>query len=94
MKISEDIKSISYVKRHTNDVFEQIKRTGRPVIITQNGEPTAVLLDVKSFERHQETRALLEIITTGVEEIKLGKVHSQSDVIASAKKRLVQARKQ
>lgn len=88
MKISEDIKPISYVKRHTNEVLEQIRRTGRPVIITQNGEPAAVLEAVETFEEQQEIRALLEIARNGIEEIREGKVAEHSDVVKVVKTRL------
>ena len=88
MKISEDIKSISYVKRHTNEVLDQIRQTGRPVIITQNGEPAAILEGIESFEEHQETTALLELVRQGIEEIKAGKTVSHSDAVESARERL------
>lgn len=42
----EDFKSISDLRKKTREIFEQIHRTGRPVIITVNGKPDAVLLDV------------------------------------------------
>lgn len=85
MKISEDIKSISYVKQHTNKVLDQIRSTGRPVVITQNGEPAAILEDVASFENRQETKSLMELIKVGIEEIKENKIHSHDDVLISAR---------
>jgi prevent-host-death family protein len=45
MHISTDIKSVTYLKSRAADVLEQINKTNRPVIITQNGEPGAVLQD-------------------------------------------------
>ncbi len=51
LSIIEDFKSISDLKKKTREIFEQIHRTGRPVIITVNGKPDAVLLDVSVFER-------------------------------------------
>ena len=47
----EDIKSVSDLKKKTNEIFKQMHRTGRPIIVTVNGKPDAVLLDVEIFER-------------------------------------------
>ncbi len=88
MKISEDIKPISYFKKYTNEVLEQIQSTGRPVIITQNGSPAAILEDVKTFEDRQEMLALLEIVKQGVNEIKAGEILNHKDVISTARNKL------
>ena len=45
MNISKDIKPITYLKSKAPDLLKQINETHRPVIITQNGEPRAVLQD-------------------------------------------------
>ena len=50
MNLSEDIRSITYLKSKAADLFTQINETHRPVIITQNGEPEAVLQDPRSYE--------------------------------------------
>lgn len=51
LSISEDIKSVSDLKKKTNEIFRQMHRTGRPIIVTVNGRPDAVLLDVEVFEK-------------------------------------------
>ena len=50
MNIKNDIKPISYLKSRSAEVLKQINETHRPVIITQNGEPRAVLQDPESYE--------------------------------------------
>jgi prevent-host-death family protein len=50
ISISEDIKSVSDLKKKTNEIFRQMHRTGRPIIVTVNGRPDAVLLDAAVFE--------------------------------------------
>ena len=47
INISEDIKSVSDLKKKTNAIFKQMHNTGRPIIVTVNGKPDAVLLDVE-----------------------------------------------
>ena len=51
ISISEDIKSVSELKKKTNEIFKQMHHTGRPIVITVNGKPDAVLIDVQVFEK-------------------------------------------
>lgn len=51
LSISKDIKSVSDLKKKTNEIFRQMHHTGRPIIVTVNGRPDAVLLDVEVFEK-------------------------------------------
>jgi prevent-host-death family protein len=80
MNISTDIKPVTYLKSKTADLLKQINETHRPVIITQNGEPKAVLQDPKSYENMRNAIGILKLISQGEEEIKNGKSKSQEDV--------------
>ncbi len=80
MNISTDIKPVTYLKSKTADLLKQINETHRPVIITQNGEPTAVLQDPKSYENMRNAIGILKLISQGEEKIKNGKSKSQEDV--------------
>jgi PHD/YefM family antitoxin component YafN of YafNO toxin-antitoxin module len=51
------------------------------LIITQNGEPKAVIQDVASYEETQETLALLKILALGNDQVAQGKVKSVRDVV-------------
>ena len=88
MNISSDIKPVTYLKSRAADLLKQINETHRPVIITQNGEPRAVVQDPKSFENMKNAIGLLKLISIGEEDIRAGKAHSQEDVFASIEKNL------
>ena len=77
MNISSDIKPVTYLKSNTADLLEQINETHRPVIITQNGEPKAVLQDPQSYENMRQALGMLKLISLGEEDIKKGKATSQ-----------------
>lgn len=77
MNISSDIKPVTYLKSNTADLLEQINETHRPVIITQNGEPKAVLQDPQSYENMRKALGMLKLISLGEEDIKKGKATSQ-----------------
>lgn len=88
MNIIEDIKSITYLKSRAADLLKQINSTHRPVVITQNGEPKAVLQDPKSYENMRNAIGLLKLISQGEEDLKEGRSKSQEDVFANIEKKL------
>ena len=83
MNISKDIKPITYLKSRAADLLKQINETRRPVVITQNGEPKAVLQDPESYENMRNAIGILKLISQGEEDIKDGKSKSQEDVFAA-----------
>jgi prevent-host-death family protein len=88
MNISFDIKPISYLKSKAADLLKQINETHRPVIITQNGEPRAVLQDPESFERMRNAIGLLKILSLAEEEIKNGEVVSNDNAVERIQEKL------
>ena len=62
MKLSEDVKSISYLKAHASEILRDVSAKHKTMVITQNGEAKAVLQDVKVYEELQESLALLKIL--------------------------------
>jgi len=88
MNISEDVKPITYLKSRAADLLKQINETHRPVLITQNGEPRAVLQDPKSYESMRNAIGILKLIAQGEEEIRTGKTRPQEDVFADLERSL------
>lgn len=87
MKPSESIKSITYMKTQPAALLKSIQSTG-PVIVTQNGEPKAVIQDFASYQRQKDILLLLKVIALGEKEIK-AKVFIEQDVVfAKMKKKL------
>ncbi|MCX5846193.1 MAG: type II toxin-antitoxin system Phd/YefM family antitoxin [Deltaproteobacteria bacterium] len=80
MNISTDIKPVTYLKAKAADLLKQINETRRPVIITQNGEPRAVLQDPKSYENMRNAIGILKLISQGEGGIRNGRVKSQENV--------------
>jgi prevent-host-death family protein len=83
MKISEDIRPITYLKSRAAEMLRQINETHRPVVITQNGEPRAVLQDPRSYENMRDAIGILKLISLGEEDLKEGKSKSQEKVFAA-----------
>ena len=81
MKLSNQIKPISYLKAHAAEIVRKLGEQREPLVITQNGEAKVVLQDIESYEQTQETMALLKILALGMRQIEEGKVVPAEDVI-------------
>jgi len=51
LDISSDIKPLSSFKRDSVTLIGQLKRTGRPVVLTINGKAEVVIQDAKSYQQ-------------------------------------------
>jgi prevent-host-death family protein len=87
MKLSSQIKPISYLKAHAAEIVRSLGEQGEPLVITQNGEAKVVMQDIESYEQTQETIALLKIMALGAYQVEKGKVQPAADVIKGLRER-------
>lgn len=83
--ITEDIKSVSDLKKETREIFKQMHSTGRPIIVTVNGKPDAVLLDVGVFEKKIKALNLGVLLTEAETEVKKGRIRPARDFLKELK---------
>ncbi|NOQ21942.1 MAG: type II toxin-antitoxin system prevent-host-death family antitoxin [Candidatus Aegiribacteria sp.] len=62
MKLSDSVKSISYLKAHASELFREISDEHKTLIITQNGEAKVIVQDLELYEQTQDSLALLKIL--------------------------------
>ena len=84
----EDIRPVSYLKANTANMLLQINQTHRPVVITQNGEPRAVLQDPESYERMMAAINMMKILAPGEEDVRKGRVIEQSKMFTELRAKL------
>ena len=87
MKLSTQIKPISYLKAHAAEIVRNLGEQREPLVITQNGEAKAVIQDIESFEQTQETMALLKILALGNRQIEEGRTQPVAEVIKRLRER-------
>lgn len=87
MKLSHQVKPISYLKAHTAEVVRNLEEQGEPLIITQNGEAKIVVQGIESYEETQETLALLKVIALGNRQIEEGRIIPASKAIKALRKK-------
>ncbi|HEY2847071.1 MAG TPA: type II toxin-antitoxin system Phd/YefM family antitoxin [Pyrinomonadaceae bacterium] len=62
MKILEDIHPLSEFKKNASKLIKQVQSTKRPMILTLNGKPAAVLQDPSAFQASASRKDYLETI--------------------------------
>jgi len=86
MKLSESVKSISYLKSHTAEVLRNVSDGRRTIVITQHGEAKAVLQDIASYEQTQESLALLKMLVQSSKSIQEGRSNSFKKAFSDVRK--------
>ncbi|TAL24195.1 MAG: type II toxin-antitoxin system Phd/YefM family antitoxin [Nitrospirae bacterium] len=87
VSITEDIKTVSDLKKKTGDVFKQLHRTGRPIIVTVNGKPDAVLLNVEVFEKKLKALNLGALIAEAETDVKERRTRPAREFLKEFKRR-------
>lgn len=88
MKMSQAVKPISYLKQHTADAVKEVNQNSSAMVITQNGEAKAVLVDIVAFEQAQESFALLKILAQSKESYHQGKYKSADKAFSDIRKKI------
>lgn len=85
--LNEDIKPLSEFRAHAAAFIKQVHNTKRPIVITQHGKSSAILIDVAEYESLLEKLEVLQDIRMAEQHIAAGKIMSHTN----AKKRLLAA---
>lgn len=88
MHSAVNIKSISYLKIHAAQISEDLALNGAPFFITQNGEASMVVENIKQFQEKDALIASLKVMALGKKERLQGKGISA----AASRAQLVTAR--
>lgn len=76
---------ISDLRQDTAGVIKRVIATGEPVVITQRGRASAVLVSADAYERIQYENELLHVLARGDAEIAAGVGRDAEDVMAEAR---------
>jgi prevent-host-death family protein len=80
LNLVQDIRPVSYVKSHTAEIMQQLKEKNNPVVVTQNGEAKAVLMDVKQYQNIIDSINLLKILSIGENDIKNNRIYTHEEL--------------
>jgi prevent-host-death family protein len=74
LQVAEDIVPLGVFKAQASKILRQLRGTMRPVVITQNGRPAAVILSPEEFDRLNEARRFVSSVEAGLADVAAGRV--------------------
>ncbi len=77
---------VSTLKRHATKILAELHESKEPVLITEHGQPSAYLIDVKDYELMQSRMSILEGIARGEKTIFENRTFSQTEAVEKMSK--------
>jgi prevent-host-death family protein len=75
---------VSDLRQGASKLLKQLKKTNEPLIITQRGRATAVMIGVDAYEKSEYEKELLRLLAKGEREIEIGEGYDLDTVLAEA----------
>ena len=85
---ASDIKPITYMKTHSAELVAAVNKKRSPIVITQNGAPRAVVMDVQSYDKIQDAFILMRMVSQSEEELRKGDWLTQEQMDREVRRRL------
>jgi antitoxin YefM len=86
-KYDSDIRPVSEFRANAAELIEQVRESGRPLILTQRGHSAAVVLDVTAYQQMIEEIELLRDVRESEKQLAAGKAVSNRDAKAQLRRR-------
>ncbi len=80
-KLAEDITPVTDFRMKAAELIQKIKKTRRPLILTQRGRSAAVVEDIREYENRLERLELLDAIVRGLQAVEKGDLISHKDAM-------------
>jgi prevent-host-death family protein len=90
VKYTKDIEPVTVLKRDAAELITRARERATPIVITQSGKPTAVLVDVESYERDRSAFLLLKLVAQGERDHAEGHTVSHADVRKDVRQQLAE----
>ena len=75
---------VSDLRQDAAKLLKQLKKSDEPLIITQRGRATAVIIGVDAYEKLEHEKEILRLLAKGDREIEAGKGYDLDSVLAEA----------
>jgi prevent-host-death family protein len=90
--MSDSVISLSDFKAGASQWLKQLQDDNQAVVLTQNGRGSAVVQSFDSFQRQQQSLAMLKLMTQGEADVQAGRLGGQSETFAKVRKQLEKRR--
>lgn len=82
-KIPEVI-PVTDLRQDAAAALKKVRSSNQPLVITQRGRATAVMLSIEAFEQGEHERQILRLLARGEREIAAGRGHDLESVLREA----------
>jgi len=79
--VTQDIHSLTTFKRNSSGLMKQMKKTGRPLVLTIKGKAEAVLLDASAYQAVADQLDGLASIRRGLDQARKGMGRPAEDLL-------------
>lgn len=79
IQLDQDIRSLSDFRANAASYIKRVKSKRRPLVLTQHGKSSAVLIDVEDYQKLLDKIQLLEEISNARKELENGEGISQEE---------------
>lgn len=80
VKFSEDIVPIGEFKSQSAQWLEKVRKSGQPIVITQNGKPAGVLISPAEYDLMREKELFMDSVQKGLADAEEGRVVTMSEL--------------
>jgi prevent-host-death family protein len=75
---------ISDLRQDASNLLKQLRKSKEPLIITQRGRASAVMIGVEAYEESEHEKELLRLLAKGEKEIEIGQGYDLDTILAEA----------
>ncbi|MDZ4165317.1 MAG: type II toxin-antitoxin system Phd/YefM family antitoxin [Smithellaceae bacterium] len=75
---------VSDLRHDAANILKQLRENKAPIVITQRGRATAVILGVEAYEKSEHDKDILRLLAKGEREIEIGDGYDLDTVLAEA----------
>ncbi len=82
------VTSLSHFKADASQLIASIRKSGETVVLTQNGEATAIVQDIETYQKTQQALLMIKLLAQGEVDIRNGETADQAAVFNRLEKKL------
>ena len=92
--LKDNVKPISYIKSNAAAMLRYVNEHKNPMIITQNGEAKAIVMDIETYQQNEDALAMLSILKLAEDDVAKGFVYSVDEVFDEIQKEIDEIQKE
>jgi antitoxin YefM len=80
IRVSDGIVPVGEFKAHASKLIRAMRESRRPIVITQNGRPAAVVMLPEEYDELTERRRFVAAVDAGLDDARAGRLVEDDDL--------------